>query len=99
MSALRKLANMQPCFVRLEGFCNFDATTTVLAHIRRANIAGIGQKPSDLCAVWACSACHDVIDGRQSHNWKQEEIDSFILDALVRQLAWYDKNEVVRVIL
>lgn len=92
---LRQLANMKHCMLRLEGVCNRDATTTVLAHIRHANIAGMGQKPSDLCAVWACSDCHDVIDGRRSHQWREEEIDSFILEALLRQLSWYDRHEVV----
>ena len=61
---LRKLARGKPCMVRLPGICNFDASTTVLAHVRRGGVAGMGQKPPDLCGVWACSACHDVIDGR-----------------------------------
>ena len=61
---LRKLARNQKCMVRLPGVCNFDETTTVLAHIRRGGVAGMGQKPPDLCGVWACSSCHDVIDGR-----------------------------------
>jgi len=70
-----------------------------LAHIRRANIAGIGQKPPDICAIFCCSNCHDVIDGRVQSLFKPEEIDSFILEALLRQLAFYDKHEIVRVIL
>jgi len=97
--SLRKLAHGQPCFCRIEGVCNFDSSTTVLAHIRRANIAGIGQKPPDTCAIFACSNCHDVIDGRVQSLFKPEEIDSFILEALLRQLAFYDKYEIVRVIL
>jgi len=99
MKTLRKLAELQQCLVRIPNECNFDSTTTVLAHIRRANIAGMGQKPSDLCAVWACSSCHDIIDGRRESLFKPEEIDGFILEALVRQLAFYDKHEIVRVIL
>jgi ferredoxin len=94
---LRELAAGQPCVVRIPGECNFDSTTTILAHIRRANVAGMGQKPPDTCAVWACSSCHDIIDGRRQSLFKPEEIDSMILDALVRQLAWYDRNEVLLV--
>lgn len=98
MSKLRQFANGKPCMVRLVGICNRDSTTTVLAHIRRANVAGIGQKPPDTCAVWACSACHDIIDVRTRNN-RLGEIEGDLLDALVRQLAWYDKHEVIGVLL
>lgn len=94
MSALRKFAKGKPCMVRLVGICNWNPETTVLAHIRRAGVAGTGQKPPDLCAVWACSACHDEID-RRTRNNRLREIEGDVLDALVRQLAWYDKNEVL----
>lgn len=80
--------------VRLVGICNWNPETTVLAHIRRGNVAGMGQKPPDLCAVWACSACHDEID-RRTRNSRLREIEGDILDALIRQLAWYDEHEVV----
>lgn len=94
MTALRKFAEGKPCMVRLVGICNWNPETTVLAHIRRANVAGAGQKPPDLCAVWACSACHDEID-RRTRNNRLREIEGDILDALVRQLAWYEQHEVV----
>lgn len=95
---LRAFAKGKPCMVRLVGICNFNPETTVLAHLRRANVAGIGQKPPDTCAVWACSACHDEID-RRSRNRRMAEIEGDLLDALVRQLAWYDKHEVLGVLL
>ena len=50
--------------VRIAGVCNHDDSTTVLAHIRRGGVAGIGQKPPDLVATWACSNCHDCMDQR-----------------------------------
>lgn len=84
---LRKLAKGKPCMVRIPYVCNGDAETTVLAHIRRANIAGIGQKASDLCGVWACSDCHDVIDGRRQIDWRDEKhINGWVLDGLCRTL-------------
>lgn len=79
---------------RFFGICNFDPQTTVLAHIRRANVAGMGQKPPDLCAVFACSDCHSEID-RRTHNRRLDEIEGDLLDALLRQLAWYDKHEIL----
>lgn len=95
---LRELAKGQQCMVRLVGICNWNQETTVLAHLRRANVAGVGQKPPDTCAVWACSACHDEID-RRTREHDTKEIDGDLLDALVRQLAWYDKHEILVTVL
>lgn len=86
--------------VRIPGVCNGNPETTVLAHIRIGNVAGIGQKPPDICGVWACSACHDVIDGRKVfHDMQEGWYSNDLLRALVQQLAYYDKHEIVRVIL
>lgn len=65
MSALRKFAKGQPCAASIVGVCNHNNETTVLAHIRVANVAGLSEKPSDLIGAHLCSDCHDVIDGRQ----------------------------------
>ena len=91
---LRAFARGKPCLVRLTGICNWDDSTTVLAHIRRANVAGMGQKPPDTCAVWACSSCHDEID-RRTRNNRLKDIEGDLLDALIRQHAWYDKHEIL----
>lgn len=93
---LRQLARGQACMVRIPGVCNHNPETTVLAHIRRGGVAGAGQKPPDTCAVWACSACHDAID-RRSHRIDRGELDAYVLEALCRQLAWYEKNEILLV--
>jgi hypothetical protein len=62
---LRASANGQECTVRLPGICNFNLSTTVLAHLPCGQ-KGMGMKGFDTVAVYACSACHDVIDGRAS---------------------------------
>ena len=60
----RKAARGQPCQVRLPG-CNGGGETTVLAHYRLAGFCGTGIKPDDdVFGAWACSNCHDRIDGR-----------------------------------
>jgi hypothetical protein len=98
--SLRTLAQGQPCMVRIPGVCNGNPETTVLAHIRRGNVAGMGQKPPDLCGVWACSSCHDVMDMRKIDGPHDAlAMDHIILRALVQQLAYYHKHEIVRVIL
>lgn len=60
MSILRESAKGQPCLVRLQ-VCNCIPATTVLAHL---NGAGIALKHDDIFGAFACSACHDEIDGR-----------------------------------
>jgi hypothetical protein len=92
---LRKLARGKPCMVRIPGVCNHNPETTVLAHIRRGGVAGVGQKPPDTCGVWACSNCHAVMGDGHAVEGVCTEGD--ILEALCRQLAWYDKNEVLLV--
>lgn len=59
---IRDSARDQPCMVRLAGICNFNPSTTILAHIRINT--GIGIKSSDLMASYCCSNCHDEIDRR-----------------------------------
>lgn len=97
-SPLRRLARGQVCMVRLQGICNWRPETTVLAHIRRAGIAGMGQKPPDTCAVFACSDCHDAIDVR-TRNRTLHVIADVLLDAILRQHAWYAEREILVVVI
>ena len=92
---LRKLARGQECFLRLPGICNHNPETTVLAHIRNQWFSR-GSKPPDICGVFACSSCHDVVDGRaQVWAWTPDKIDAMVLDALCRQLHFYVKEGIV----
>lgn len=62
MSKITKSAKLQNCTVRLP-CCNHNPETTVLAHINGVRFGhGIGVKTK--FGAYACSACHDVIDGR-----------------------------------
>ncbi|WP_198333655.1 nuclease domain-containing protein [Psychrobacter namhaensis] len=63
MSKLRKSARGQQCTLRLTG-CNYNLETVVLAHIRINRFCGVGIKPPDYMGCFACSSCHDTIDGR-----------------------------------
>ncbi len=62
---LTKAARGRDCQVRVPGLCNFNPETTVLAHYRMAGTCGMGCKPHDIQGAWACSACHDWVDGRR----------------------------------
>ncbi len=84
---LRELARGQPCHLRLDG-CSHDYSETVLAHIRRGNVAGMGQKPPDICAAPACYSCHGKYDGRIMSRMTREELDSEMLRAINQWLAY-----------
>lgn len=59
---IRNSARGQQCQVRMPVVCNRNPETVVLAHVGKGS--GMGQKCDDIHATYACSACHDVIDGR-----------------------------------
>lgn len=54
------------CTLRLTGTCNGNHETTVLCHIGKAG--GMGIKCGDNMAIYACSDCHDAIDGKASYD-------------------------------
>jgi hypothetical protein len=85
---LRKLAQGQPCQVRLPGICNHNPETTVLAHYPLAGYAGMGMKSPDLLGSWACSSCHDEIDGRtRSGIHSKTELRLYHAEGCLRTIA------------
>jgi hypothetical protein len=97
--SLRTLARGQPCYLRLIG-CTGNPEQTVLAHIRRGNIAGMGQKPCDLAATPCCDFCHGCYDGRyKAHGYTRTELDAEMLRALCQWLDFLNRNEILAVIL
>lgn len=91
MINLRKLAEGKPCQIRIPGICNNDTRTTVLAHVRMAGLAGIGQKPNDLIGAWACHTCHGVVDGRIKTEFTYGERRLMHLEGMARTI-----NELVK---
>lgn len=69
--ALRDSARQQRCTLRFPG-CNHNPETTVLAHVP-CGVRGMGIKGHDSIAVFACSACHEVLDraGNDAVDWRQ----------------------------
>lgn len=63
MSKITASARGQNCTVRLPGVCNFNPETTVFAHISGIRF-GHGVAIKTEFGAYACSACHDMIDGR-----------------------------------
>ena len=85
---LRKLARGKPCQVRIPIHCNHNRETTVLAHYRLAGYSGMGTKPDDWSfGAWACSDCHDVIDGRKKTDHDQGAIRLMHAEGCMRTQA------------
>jgi len=62
---IRESARGEDCDIRIPGACNFDAATTIWSHYPGlAGGRGMGYKSLDLCGVYSCSKCHDVVDMR-----------------------------------
>lgn len=81
----RNSADGEDCTCQF-GCCNHDPQTTVLAHLRMFGWAGTAQKPPDFLAVFACSACHDVLDKRnRADEWSFEELLQAVGETLLRQ--------------
>jgi len=89
---LRKFARNQECQIRIYGVCNGNPETTIWAHYRLGGVAGMGQKPPDLCGAFCCSSCHDLIDSRVKSDLTRVQIESHMLHGLVRSLKIVDEK-------
>jgi len=81
-------ARGQRCTLRTI-YCNHDWSTTVACHLPK-HIAGggMGIKPPDYAVVFACSRCHDALDGRISEGGELAIVDpDLLLRAYVRTIG------------
>jgi hypothetical protein len=93
---LRKEAKGRGCMVRLPGVCNHNSETVVLAHIRIAGVSGMGIKSPDLIGAWACSACHDELDGRtRKSGMTRDELRLAHFEGMARTIAQLAKEGLV----
>ncbi|MGE4670449.1 DUF1364 domain-containing protein [Yersinia enterocolitica] len=93
--ALRDSARGQCCTLQIPGICNSNPETTVLCHLP-SSTHGMGYKSDDYWAVFGCSDCHDVIDGRVPYEWQPGEREETILLALHATLRiWLEDKLVV----
>jgi hypothetical protein len=93
---LRKLAQGKPCMIR-SPLCNYNPDTTVLAHWRDSS-TGMGKKEGDLVGAWACSECHDLIDGRnKNYPYEYEQTRLWHLEGIVRTLQYLSREFTIEV--
>lgn len=84
MTHSRRSAAGEDCTLMFPG-CRNDHETVVLCHLRIFGGGGIGMKPSDAEAVFACAHCHDRLDGRVG--WLQHEEGFDFWEAIARALV------------
>lgn len=63
--------------------CNLNPETTVAAHVNMLGHGKMGGKTHDFHIVFACSNCHDEIDGR-TRRYKRDFVRKEALEGLMR---------------
>lgn len=96
MSKITQSARGQACQIRIAGVCNHNRETTVLAHYRLAGTCGMGIKPPDFLGAYACSACHDVVDGRVRVEMDEAEIALAHAEGVMRTLILLEKQGLIQ---
>lgn len=81
MTNLRKEAEGRECMIRIPSVCNGDPATTVLAHL---NGGGMAMKRPDTSGAWACSSCHDHVDGRVTTMYYKSELAMMFHEGVIR---------------
>mgnify|MGYP000035208037 FL=1 len=71
--AIRKSARDEMCTLQIFPHCNNNTETTVLCHLNSSR-KGMALKSLDYFAVYGCSDCHNVIDGRVKTNLTKEDL-------------------------
>ena len=67
---IRDSARGQECTIQ-SPWCNHLPETVVFAHYGTPGEKGIGLKPDDTSGAYACSSCHDALDGRT--HWRTKD--------------------------
>lgn len=88
-----QLAHGQRCYMGFPGVCCGDPAKVVPCHIRRGNVAGMGQKPPPVCLLPGCFNCHNAYDGRGSSPFTREQMDVMVLAGLNQWLKFLWDNE------
>ena len=81
----RAAAKGQDCTLNIAGVCSYDPETVVLCHFPSEG-KGVGIKSTDISSGDACSACHDVIDGRVSSDEFREHSDYYLRRSQTRTI-------------
>ena len=91
---ISKSARDEDCTARIPFVCNFDSSTTVLAH---APFTGrYGSRKQWWWSAYLCSECHDLLDGRANNPLTQHEKASIWFNAVQEtQAKFIEKGLIV----
>lgn len=83
---IRNAARDKTCHFNIVGYCNYDSSTSVMAHMPTDDFLS-GYKSTDLASLAVCcSSCHDVIDGRVKHQVSESDLNFYMRRAQTRTL-------------
>ncbi len=85
---IRDSARGQPCTVE-SPFCNHNPETVVFAHYGEPGEHGISLKPDDTSGAYACSQCHDWLDGRWRPPAQDKNGAQVIVDQADKVYYWF----------
>ncbi len=80
-SKYTKSAKGQDCEIMIPGICNHNPETTIFAHLSGG---GMGMKTNDIHGAYACSSCHDAIDGRTKTEFTYYNLKFYHYEGMVR---------------
>ena len=90
MSKITKSARGQECQIRIYPGCNGNPETVVFCHLGGA---GMARKTNDIHGAYGCSSCHDIVDGRVTTEYSDDEISNWFYDGVIRtQLILIEKG-------
>ena len=78
-----KSARGEDCTLQMWPHCNGNTETTVLCHLP-SEFKGVALKSPDWWAVFGCSSCHDILDGRAKSSLSEYEVLQCAMWALYR---------------
>jgi hypothetical protein len=82
-------ARNEVCQLQLDGcrYGGFEEGSTVWAHSPFGEDGkGASQKADDIFGCYACSSCHDIIDGRKKSHYSSEELRDAFHRAMKRSI-------------
>lgn len=84
MSKITESAKGEDCTIRMPRVCNHNSETVVLAHINGVRFGhGVAQKVNDFHGAYACSNCHDAVDGRLKTHFSKEQVKLMHLEGVI----------------
>lgn len=94
---LRDSANGAECTIN-SLVCNHNPETSVLAHYRsHGTNSGMGIKPDDTAAAIACSACHDLLDGRSNtYQANSKDIKDLWLKGIIATYRYWVEEGILK---